>query len=240
MDKDQFSLLLEQALNQNDGHAFSVGDGVLYYHHPRPALSGKQKLHELLQKFPDRLGVADSTSAHLLSALLHFVYGCLDEAHDIVLDHQNVQEANYLHAIIHRKEGESCFLLSLIVVHFLTKNKQTNKQNLLNKNKGNRMGEAGLSGFSNAKYWFGRTQFHPLFPGLLKFAQSEASSVLCNSTTPLKDQILQWSAEGFPSKFVSLCKQSVDTGDKDLQLFCSKVQREEWRQLFKYCWEKAK
>ena len=84
------------------------------------------------------------------------------------------------------------------------------------------MGELGLTGFSNAKYWFGVTRFHPVFELLQLFAAERG----------VGDAARGWD----PFHFIDLCAKSVKNREKEMLEVCQAVQEREWELLFEHCY----
>lgn len=105
---------------------------------------------------------------------------------------------------------------------------------MIHRREGEAEGEAGLPGFSNSEYWFGRLGNHPLFPAV-------AAAAAALPSWPLKQTRGGWN----PRRFVGLCEDaassmaSSERGGEELGEFCLQVQRDEWSMLFDYCAEIA-
>eukprot|EP00953_Heterococcus_sp_UTEX-ZZ885_P007016 4275-Heterococcus_DN1.PRE.3 len=91
-----------------------LGGGVMYYHKQKPPGRLPKVVEEGLTA-KDLLddGVGKEPWQTLTVALLYLGCGGLDETHDTVQSMTNVQEANYIHALLHRREGERVGELSL-------------------------------------------------------------------------------------------------------------------------------
>lgn len=88
--------------------------------------------------------------------------------------------------------------------------------------------------FSNAKYWFRRTGYHPAFESL-----ATAACVLAKElgTTP-QSEFLKTQAEWDPMAFVDLCENAVRGRDNSAEL-CARIARKEWELLMAFCFRQA-
>ena len=92
---------------------------------------------------------------------------------------------------------------------------------LLHRREGPRVGELGLTGYANARYWFGVLGDHGLFPDVRAAALRESG---------LPDGFRATIAEAWdPLAFVDLCEAAAaDGADAD---YCRAVQQAEWDAL---------
>jgi hypothetical protein len=91
--------------------------------------------------------------------------------------------------------------------------------------------------YDNAKYWFRRVGYHPVFDRLLDEArtlsQSDSSAQSDNSVRRLLAE-KKWDALAF----VDLCEAAANSRPA-IENLCRTIQLCEWRLLFDYCYRKA-
>ena len=104
---------------------------------------------------------------------------------------------------------------------------------MIHRREGGAKGEAGLSGFSNSRYWFGNLGDHQLFPVVL--AQTAALPGAPAEVLQMAKR-RHWDC----GKMVGVCeKASADPSDAILGEFCRAMQLAEWVLLFEFCAEMA-
>jgi hypothetical protein len=86
----------------------------------------------------------------------------------------------------------------------------------------------------NSKYWLDRTGRHPVFPALREAAKGIADQ----ETVPAEARFLLDQKEWDPYRFVDLCEASR-LGRVAAEDLCRRIQLEEWRLLFDYCYRQA-
>jgi len=86
----------------------------------------------------------------------------------------------------------------------------------------------------NSKYWLDRTGLHPIFPALQTVAKSLAQA----ARFPPQGRFLLEQPRWDPYRFVDLC-EAARSGQIDAEPLCRRIQLEEWRLLFDYCYRKA-
>jgi hypothetical protein len=86
----------------------------------------------------------------------------------------------------------------------------------------------------NSKYWLDRTGRHPIFTALQPAAKALAQA----AGIPPEGRFLLEQTEWDPYRFVDLCG-AAHTGKIDAELLCRRIQLEEWRLLFDFCYRKA-
>jgi hypothetical protein len=96
---------------------------------------------------------------------------------------------------------------------------------MIHRREGTATGEAGLPGYSNARYWFSCLGEHPLFDQIAKFAAAH----------PGAPRTMKSGAEWQPAAFVQHCERSERSGSSEDLAFCTAVQQKEWELLFDWC-----
>ena len=93
---------------------------------------------------------------------------------------------------------------------------------IIHRREGEAEGEAGLPGYSNARYWFACLGGHTLFPQMQAFAAAHPAAPRARRA---------WD----PAAFVAQCQRSERAGSAEQLDFCSAVQRFELELLFDHC-----
>ena len=93
---------------------------------------------------------------------------------------------------------------------------------IIHRREGEAEGEAGLPGYSNARYWFACLGGHTLFPQMQAFAAAHPAAPRARRA---------WD----PAAFVAQCQKSERDGSAEQRDFCSAVQRFELELLFDHC-----
>mmetsp|Transcript_32628 Transcript_32628/g.104041 ORF Transcript_32628/g.104041 Transcript_32628/m.104041 type:complete len:234 (-) Transcript_32628:148-849(-) len=154
--------------------------------------------HKALRPKGLRRLTADDVSSPLKRAAVACLYvglDCLDEAHDLVA-------------------GDSGEGTDAAYVHAV-----------LHRREGPLIGELGLTGYQNARYWFGILgNTHPAFQRLPR--EIEAMAAVPPEALPLRRG--PWD----PDLFVALCERAVRANDANLLAFCRAVQQREWEILY--------
>ena len=96
---------------------------------------------------------------------------------------------------------------------------------MIHRREGKARGEAGLSGYSNARYWFSCLGDHPLFDQIAEFAAAH----------PGAPRAMKSGATWDPAAFVQHCEASERSGSSENLAFCTAVQQTEWELLFDWC-----
>ena len=100
-------------------------------------------------------------------------------------------------------------------------------------------GELDILGFSNCKFWFGQTGYHPLYEVVKKEALNmnlepfSGSRMVKEFVDKLK--INDWD----PEIFSDLCASALKSKDQDLVKFCDNLSTKEWQILLDFCNNKA-
>jgi len=165
------------------------------------------------------LNKAQEHMAEVTAAMLYFACGGMDESHNIVLPYSWPKPTTLSGEPIKGspaiKESEYC-------------------HSLLHRKEGDLIGELGSLGFSNCKFWFGKTGFHPLYSVVkgeaLKTAKTE-HKIVNEFLGHLSEN--DWN----PDVFTDLCASALKTKNQDLELydFCSDLSGKEWKILLEYC-----
>jgi hypothetical protein len=87
--------------------------------------------------------------------------------------------------------------------------------------------------FGNAKYWFRRVGYHPVFEPL----QIESAELAKNTRHDEIDGLITQTSWD-PFRFVDLCQRGMRE-DGDLGEICREIARCEWQLLFDFCYRKA-
>jgi len=94
------------------------------------------------------IGKAEEHMAEVAVAMLYFACGGMDESHNLVLPYSWPSPTHMSGPPIQGspaiKESEYC-------------------HSLIHRKEGDIIGELGNQGFSNCKFWFGKTGYHPLY-----------------------------------------------------------------------------
>ena len=94
--------------------------------------------------------------------------------------------------------------------------------------------------YSNAKYWFGRTGAHPIFPQIREHALA-----IFNETSNPSDalahiaQTIQAEENWDAYQFIDWCQAAEDGADADVTRFLQQVQAEEIKLLLAYSYQNA-
>lgn len=88
--------------------------------------------------------------------------------------------------------------------------------------------------YSNAKYWFRRTDNHEIFPELCLAARELAQTQTLDQETHFLVDQANWEA----ADFVDLC-QVVTSSNTDSEFLAQKIAHVEWQLLFNYCYQRA-
>ena len=141
--------------------------------------------------------VSDRPRRRALLACLYIGLDCLDEAHELVTPDSSAR-------------SDAAYLHAL-----------------LHRREGPHVGELGLTGFANSRYWFGVLETHPTFeklPSLIDEAKPHEAKPPWN----LEDlRRAPWD----PDRFVRLCEDATKKNDLPVLAFCQRFQRLEWRLL---------
>jgi hypothetical protein len=86
----------------------------------------------------------------------------------------------------------------------------------------------------NSKYWLDRVGRHPVFPALCGAAGALAEQAAPLAETRFLREQQQWD----PYRFVDLC-ESARLGKVPAEDLCRRIQLQEWRLLFDYCYRQA-
>jgi len=109
------------------------------------------------------------------------------------------------------------------------------------------VGELGLTGFQNARYWNGVLGTHPLFEdlGAAVLLREAAAASSTGGGAPAAAEVVPAAARAFlagleaagsmwdADRFVALCSEAVLGGDAALEAFCARVQYLEWCLLYR-------
>jgi len=152
-------------------------------------------------------------AADVLVGLLYLAGGGLDEAHDIVLpyswDAPTEQGGNPVLLSPAREES----VYGHAMVHRL---------------EGRHLGELGMTGYSNACFWFGRAGEHPRKEELVGEAGRIAREVGVAEVAEVSSVVRDWTSD----KFIRLCREARDEGVRE---FCTRVTNVEWRLIVEHC-----
>ena len=90
-----------------------------------------------------------------------------------------------------------------------------------------------MVGFSNCKFWFGKTGYHPLYDTVkieaLKQAENIEHPIIKNFVSQAKYQT--WD----PETFSDVCAKALETKDEKLVDYCNSVSAFEWKLLLDHC-----
>lgn len=160
---------------------------------------------------------ADLHMADVTVAMLYLACGGMDESHNLVLPYSWPSPTEMSGPPILSspaiKESEYCHAL----VH---------------RKEGEVMGELGMLGFSNCKFWFGKTGFHPLYQVVknealkAEFPQNQVVTQFQQSL-----QKSQWD----PETFSDLCAMALKSQDQELKAYCNDLAAKEWQLLLDHC-----
>ena len=98
---------------------------------------------------------------------------------------------------------------------------------------GDIVGELGALGFSNCKFWFGKTGYHPLY----EVVKKEALSMDYKTDDKLIQDFMGYISKNDwnPDIFSDLCASALKTKDQNLIGFCNELSGKEWQILMDSC-----
>lgn len=159
----------------------------------------------------------DLHMADVTAAMLYLACGGMDESHNLVLPYSWPSETEMSGPPILSspaiKESEYCHAL----VH---------------RKEGEITGELGMLGFSNCKFWFGKTGFHPLYQVVKK--EALAPKFPQHQVVTQFQQDLQGS-QWDPDVFSDLCASALKSEDEQLKQYCNNLAAKEWKILLDHC-----
>lgn len=88
-----------------------------------------------------------------------------------------------------------------------------------------------MVGFSNCKFWFGKTGYHPLYDTVKVEALKQAENIQHPIIQNFVNQIQVWD----PATFSDVCSKALETKDQILLDYCNNVSAFEWKLLLDHC-----
>lgn len=159
--------------------------------------------------------------AEVTTAMLYFACGGMDEAHNMVLPYSWPSESPISGPPVLNspaaQESEYCHAL-------------------IHRKEGEYVGELGMVGWENCKFWFSRTGTHFLYPEvktqvveIAKLYQDKSENVV-QFLNRIKNN--PWD----PDVLTALCAATVShNDDKHMMEFCNKATNMEWKLLLDTC-----